>query len=79
MEIPGQLSAEINSLLIIGAAALVRQTSRREPPAGSWLACMLVRKPRMLVITALANKMARMVWALLTRNEVYRTPAVIAA
>ena len=66
-------------LLIIGAAALVRQTSRREPPAGSWLARMLVRKPRMLVITALANKMARMVWALLTRNEVYRTPAVIAA
>lgn len=66
-------------LLIIGAAALVRQTSRREPPAGSWLARMLARKPRMLVITALANKMARTVWALLTRNEVYRAPAVIAA
>ena len=66
-------------LLIIGAAALVRQTSRREPPAGSWLARMLARKPRMLVITALANKMARMAWALLTRNEVYRAPAVIAA
>lgn len=61
------------------AAALVRQTSRRDPPAGSWLARMLARKPRMLVITALANKMARTVWALLTRNEVFRAPAVIAA
>lgn len=40
---------------------------------------MLARKPRMLVISALANKMARMAWALLTRNEVYRAPAVIAA
>jgi len=69
----------IRRLLIIGAAALVRQTSRREPPPGSWLARMLARKPRMLVITALANKMARMIWALLTRNEVYRAPAVIAA
>jgi transposase len=68
----------IRRLLIIGAAALVRQTSRREPPPGSWLARMLARKPRMLVITALANKMARTVWALLAHNEVYRAPAVAA-
>ena len=65
-------------LLIIGAASLVRQTRRRQPPAGSWLARMLARKPRMLVITALANKMARIVWALLAHNEVYRAPAVAA-
>lgn len=69
----------IRRLLIIGAAALVRQTSRRAPPAGSWLARMLARKPRMLVITALANKMARTVWALLARHEVYRAPALIVA
>ena len=69
----------VRRLLIIGAAALVRQTSRRQPPAGSWLARILPRKPRMLVITALANKMARTVWALLARNEVYRAPAVTAA
>lgn len=69
----------LRRLLIIGAAALVRQTSRREPPVGSWLARMLARKPRMLVITALANKMARTVWALLAHNEVYRAPTVVAA
>ena len=69
----------LRRLLIIGAAALIRQTSRRAPPEGSWLARMLARKPRMLVITALANKMARTVWALLAHNEVYRAPAVTAA
>lgn len=65
-------------LLIIGASALVRQTTRRAPPAGTWLARMLTRKPRMLVIVALANNMARTVWALLARNEVYRAPAAAA-
>jgi hypothetical protein len=40
---------------------------------------MLARKPRMLVSVALANKMARMVWALLTKKEDYRAPAAVAA
>ena len=40
--------------------------------AGSWLAPMLARKPRMLVTTALANKMARIVWALLVKGGTYR-------
>jgi transposase len=43
-----------------------------------WLARMLARKPRMLVIVALANKMARTAWALLARNEVYRAPTAAA-
>ena len=52
-------------LLIIGASA----ASKRGAPDGSWLAAMLARKPRMLVTVALANKMARIVWALLVRGE----------
>src|SRR5215212_171636 len=43
-----------------------------------WLARMLARKPRMLVTTALANKMARIVWALLVKGGTYRVPAVAA-
>lgn len=35
---------------------------------------MLARKPRMLVTVALANKMARIVWALLIKQENYRAP-----
>lgn len=37
---------------------------------------MLARKPPMLIIVALANKMARVVWALLAKGGVYRAPAV---
>lgn len=69
----------LRRLLILGAAALVRLTSRRAPPQGSWIARMLSRKPRMLVITALAKKMGRTVWALLARKEVYRANAAAAA
>ena len=43
---------------------------------GSWLSRMLVRKPRMLVAIALANKMARQIWAMLTKNEDYKDPAL---
>jgi transposase len=64
----------LRRLLIVGASAVVRHASRRDLPEGSWLARMLARKPRMLVIVALANKRARIAWALLARNEVYRAP-----
>lgn len=67
----------IRRLLIIGAATLVRQTSRREPPPGSRLA-HTSPKATYAVITALANKMARTVWPLLGHNEVYWVPAVAA-
>jgi transposase len=39
---------------------------------------MLSRKPKMLVTVALANKMARIVWALLVKGGVYKTPATAA-
>jgi transposase len=69
----------IRRLLIIGASAVVGQAARRGAPAGSWLARMLARKPRMLVSVALANKIARIVWALLMRGEVYKAPVAVTA
>ncbi len=69
----------IRRLLIIGASAVVRQAALRGAPPGSWLGRMLTRKPRMLVTVALANKMARIVWALLTKVEVYKAPIAVAA
>ena len=62
-------------LLIIGAMSRLNWLGRKTIPKGTWLARMLARKPRMLVAVALANKMARAIWAMLTRNEDYRNPA----
>jgi transposase len=70
---------DIRRLLIIGAMAVVRWTCRKGAPTGSWLAQMLGRKPRMVVAMALANKMARSVWAMLTKREDYRNPGAAPA
>ncbi|MER8944380.1 IS110 family transposase [Mesorhizobium sp. M0915] len=68
----------LRRLLIIGASAVVRHARRRGIREGSWLGRMLARKPPMLVVVALANKMARIVWALMARGGTYRAPAVAA-
>ena len=65
---------DIRRLLIIGAMSVVRWRSRNGSQPESWLARMLARKPKMLVAIALANKMARAVWAMLTREEDYQVP-----
>lgn len=70
---------DIRRLLITGAMTVVRWASRKAPPEGSWLFRMLERKPRMLVAIALANKMARAVWAMLTKGEDYRNPVAVVA
>jgi transposase len=44
-----------------------------------WLRTLLLSKPRKVVAVALANKMARVAWVLMTRGEVYRRPAATAA
>lgn len=69
----------LRRLLIIGSSAVVLQASKRGAPRGSWLEQMLARKPRMLVTVALANKTARIVWALLMKNEDYTAPVAAAA
>ena len=69
----------LRRLLIIGSSAVVQQASKRGAPRGSWLEQMLARKPRMLVTVALANKMARIVWALLVKQENYRAPVAAKA
>ena len=68
----------IRRLLVLGASAVVRWASQRGAAEGSWLARMLRRKPRMLVTVALANKMARIVWALLVKGGTYRVPVAAA-
>jgi transposase len=70
---------DIRRLLVIGATAVIRWASRRGAPKGSWLARMLERKPIPVVAVALANKIARGIWAMLRRGESYRGPVLIGA
>lgn len=71
--------ADIRRLLVVGAMARIGWMGRKSIRDGSWLDRMLRRKPKMLVAIALANKMARTIWALLTKNEDYRDPEMAAA
>ncbi len=69
----------LRRLLIIGAnSVIIKRHVHREAQPGTWLAGMLARKPPMLVRVALANKMARIVWALMARGGVYQAPVVAA-
>ena len=68
----------LRRLLIIAAGGVVRWAKRKGVPAGSWLGRMLARKPPMLVIVALANKNARVAWALIAKGGIYRAPSVTA-
>lgn len=69
----------LRRLLIIGAnSVIIKRRTHREAQPGTWLGNLLTRKPPMLVRVALANKMARIVWALMARGGVYQSPAAAA-
>ena len=70
---------DIRRLLIIGAMTVIRWAVRKSAATGSWLARMLAKKPRLVVAIALANKMARSIWAMLSKGEGYRGSALAPA
>jgi transposase len=69
----------LRRLLIIACSGVVRWAKREGARPNAWLSGMLARKPAMLVIVALANKTARIAWAVVTRGEDYRAPSTAAA
>ena len=64
----------LRQLLVLGATAVIRHAKPGRPGASAWLMELLKRKPRKLAAVALANKMARIIWAMLTSGEAYRHP-----
>lgn len=62
----------LRHLLVIGATAIVRYTRRKGTPVSIWANRLLERKPARLVTVAVANKMARIAWAVMAREENYR-------
>ena len=65
----------IRRLLVTGATAVIRM-ARQGNPGKVWAARLLERKPAKLFSVALANKTARIAWAVLARNQSYRAPAM---
>ncbi|KZM45643.1 IS110 family transposase [Labrenzia sp. OB1] len=63
---------DIRRLLIVGAMSVIRWVVRKGGSSNRWLAALVARKPRMVTAVALANKMARMIWAMSTKQEDYR-------
>lgn len=63
---------DIRKLLIVGAMSVIRWVVRKGGSANRWLASLVARKPRMVAAVALANKMARMSWAMTMKEENYR-------
>ena len=57
---------------MLGATARIRFA--KAGSASPWLVNLLARKPRKLVAVALANKMARILWAMMVSGELYRRP-----
>lgn len=64
----------LRRLLVVGATAVIRASRKRGGGIG-WLVRLLERKRPKVAAVALANKMARIVWAVLVRNEAYRAEA----
>jgi len=62
----------LRSLLVLGATSVLRHV-KGNASAPSWLSALLARRPFKVVAVALANKMARVIWALLTKGGTYRT------
>jgi error-prone DNA polymerase len=70
---------EIRRSLVLGATAMVYRAAQWNSAVGAWARGLLERRPVRLVTVALANKMARIAWALMARNEVYRANGHIEA
>jgi len=68
----------LRTLLVVGATAVIRHARPGSRLATPWLLSLLGRKPKKLAAVALANKMARIVWAMMTRGEAYRHQPVAA-
>jgi transposase len=68
----------LRQLLVVGAMAVIRFAKPGSKSASAWLLQLLERKPRKLCAVALANKMARIIWAMMARGEAYRRKPIAA-
>ena len=69
----------LRGLFTAGALAVIRYAKIHRTGHRPWLTALLVRRPIKVAALALANKIARMAWAMMARGERYREPVALAA
>ena len=69
----------LRSLFTAGALAVIRYAKIHGTTHRPWLTALLARRPTKVAAIALANKLARMAWAMMARGERYKEPAALAA
>ncbi len=68
----------LRQLLVVGSMSVIRFAKPGSKSASEWLLKLLERRPRKVAAVALANKIARVIWAMMVRGEVYRRQPVAA-
>ena len=67
----------LRRLLVVGATSVTRRAPTIDSRTGTWVRSLLERKPTRVVTVAIANKIARTAWALLSKGESYKAvPAI---
>ena len=66
----------LRRLLVVGATSVIRRVETNPSATGAWIRSLLTRKPTRVTTVAMANKTARIAWAVLARGETYRAPAM---
>ncbi len=65
----------LRSLLVVGALSVIRRAKQLGYTRHPWLVRLMERRSTKIAAVALANKIARIAWAMMARNEKYQTPA----
>jgi len=70
-----QGNKQLRTLLIVGAISILKQ-ARRGVKLPAWVVALIARRPYKVAAVALANKMARTIWALLVKGGTYQSPTM---
>ena len=69
----------LRRLFVLGATSLLRSLENKTTPLALWMQGLLARRSKRAVTVALANKLARIAWAIMAKGEAYKPLAAAQA